>query len=295
MKLLVLVLGAGGQLGEGMSMQLSAQHEVVARTRGELDLSDADAVSSTVASICPDVIVNCAAYTNVDGAQQEPVAALDANAWAVRTLARAADEIDATLVHFSTDFVFDGNTTRPYQETDEPNPRGTYAASKLLGEWFAVETPKHYVLRVESLFGGPRAQSSIDRILDGLLAGTPVRAFSDRTVSPSYVDDVVSATAALLERRAPYGLYHCVNTGWTTWATLAEELARLIDRPNATIIRVPMADAGLPTPRPQFAALSNAKLAAAGIIMPTWQDAVARYLAQRGGLKDLGSHSRGGC
>jgi dTDP-4-dehydrorhamnose reductase len=289
MRQLVLVLGAGGQLGEAMSLQLSGQHEVVSRTRRELDVTDTDAVASVVTAICPDVIVNCAAYTDVDGAQQDPVAALDANAWAVRTLARAADEIDATLVHFSTDFVFDGQTSRPYQEDDEPNPRGTYAASKLLGEWFAVETPQHYVLRVESLFGGPRAKSSIDRILDGLLAGTPVRAFSDRTVSPSYVDDVVSATAALLNRHAPYGLYHCVNTGWTTWASLAAELARRIDRPNAEIVPVPMAEAGLSTPRPQFAALSNAKLAAAGITMPTWQDAVGRHLA----LKDLGSHSRG--
>ena len=283
MRQLVLVLGAGGQLGEAMSLQLSGQHEVVARARHELDVTDTDAVATDVTTICPDVIVNCAAYTDVDGAQQDPVAALDANAWAVRTLARVADEIEATLVHFSTDFVFDGRTSRPYLEDDEPNPRGTYAASKLLGEWFAIEAPQHYVLRVESLFGGPRAKSSIDRILDGLLTGKPVRAFSDRTVSPSYVDDVVSATAALLDRHAPFGLYHCVNTGWTTWSSLAEELARMIDRPDAEIVPVPMADAGLPTPRPQFAALSNAKLTAAGVAMPTWQDAIGRYLAQRQG------------
>jgi dTDP-4-dehydrorhamnose reductase len=296
MRLLVMVLGAGGQLGEAMSLQLSGQHEVVSRTRRELDVSDTDAVVTTVTAICPDVIVNCAAYTDVDGAQQDPVAALEANAWGVRALARVADEIDATLVHFSTDFVFDGQTTRPYEEEDEPNPRGTYAASKLLGEWFAMQAPQHYVLRVESLFGGPRAKSSIDRILDSLLAGTPVRAFSDRTVSPSYVDDVVRATAALLERHAPYGLYHCVNTGWTTWASLAEELARMIDRPDAKIVPVLMAEAGLPTPRPQFAALSNAKLAASGIPMPTWQDAIGRYLGQRRGTglfstdrRDLGT------
>jgi dTDP-4-dehydrorhamnose reductase len=281
MRLLALVLGAGGQLGEAMSMQLAQRHEVVARTRRDLDVTDSEAVSEAVASICPDVIVNCAAYTDVDGAQQDPVAALDANAWAVRTLSRAADEIDATLVHFSTDFVFDGEGDRPYREEDEPNPRGTYAASKLLGEWFAAEAPQHYVLRVESLFGGPRAKSSIDRILDGLLAGVPVRAFADRTVSPSYVDDVVEATSALIDRRAPYGLYHCVNTGWTTWAALAHELARRIDRADAAIVAVPMAEACLPTPRPQFAALSNEKLAAVGVAMPTWQDALERYLAQR--------------
>jgi dTDP-4-dehydrorhamnose reductase len=281
MRLLALVLGAGGQLGEAMAMQLGQRHEVVARTRLELDVTDNDAVSEAVASICPDVIVNCAAYTDVDGAQQDPVAALDANAWAVRTLSRAADEIDATLVHFSTDFVFDGDAERPYKEEDEPNPRGTYAGSKLLGEWFAAEAPQHYVLRVESLFGGPRAKSSIDRILDGLLAGAPVRAFADRTVSPSYVDDVVAATTALIDRHAPYGLYHCVNTGWTTWADLAHELARRIDRADAEILAVPMAEVALPTPRPRFAALSNEKLAAAGITMPTWQDAVERYLTQR--------------
>ena len=281
MRLLALVLGAGGQLGEAMAMQLGQRHEVVARTRRELDVTDDEAVSEAVTSICPDVIVNCAAYTDVDGAQQDPITALDANAWAVRTLSRVADEIDATLVHFSTDFVFDGEAERPYREEDEPNPRGAYAASKLLGEWFAAEAPQHYVLRVESLFGGPRAKSSIDRILDGLLTGAPVRAFADRTVSPSYVDDVVAATTALLDRSAPYGLYHCVNTGWTTWAALAHELARRIDRADAEILAVPMSEAALATPRPRFAALSNEKLSAAGITMPTWQDAVERYLAQR--------------
>ena len=150
--------------------------------------------------------------------------------------------------------------------------------SKLVGEWLAAEAPRHYVLRVESVFGGPKAKSSIDRILDGLLAGKEVRAFVDRTVTPSYVVDVVAATAALLANGQPYGLYHCVNSGWTTWAGLARELARMVGLPNAHITEVPLADAGLAVPRPKFAALSNAKLAAAGIAMPTWQDALQRHV-----------------
>jgi dTDP-4-dehydrorhamnose reductase len=229
------------------------------------------------------VIINCAAYTNVDGAQSDPLTALSVNAWAVRTLAEAAAEIDATLVHFSTDFVFDGDVTRPYTEEDEPNPRGTYAVSKLLGEWFAAECPRHYVLRVESLFGGRHSRSTIDRLLDGLLADTTVRAFSDRTVSPSYVDDVVAATAALLNRDLPPGLYHCVNSGWTTWAALTRELARIAGRPAASIDEVPMAAARLETPRPRFAALSNDKLTSAGIVMPPWQEALRRYVEARAG------------
>jgi len=274
----VMVTGAAGQLGEAMSAQLGARHEVVAFDRSALNLANTDAALDAVAAICPDVIINCAAYTDVDGAERDPSAALVANAWAVRTLARASLEINATLVHFSTDFVFDGSQERPYTEADAPNPRGAYASSKLLGEWFAASVPSHYVLRVESLFGGPRAKSSVDKILDNLKEGREVRAFADRTVSPSFVDDVVAATMALLEQQAPIGLYHCVNTGWTTWSGLARELAQLIHRPDAAIIDVPMASASLAAPRPKFAALSNDKLAAQGIAMPTWQDALRRHI-----------------
>lgn len=279
MKQLVLVTGAAGQLGEAMVAQLEARHEVVNLNRNDLDVADTARVLATVAAVCPDVIVNCAAYTDVDGAEQDPTSALAANAWAVRALARAAGEINAALVHFSTDFVFDGAITRPYLESDEPNPRGTYAVSKLLGEWFASDAPAHYVLRVESLFGGPRARSSVDKMVQSFVAGREVRAFADRTVSPSYVEDVVSATNALLDQRPACGLYHCVNSGWTTWSGIARELAMLVGKPNATIIDVNMGDAKLIAPRPKFAALDNSKLTAAGIPMPTWQEALKRYVA----------------
>lgn len=276
MRLLALVVGAGGQLGEAMTEQLSVRHAVVPVTRRELDVADGDAVLARVTDVMPDVIVNCAAYTDVDGAELDPVAALEVNAMAVRVLARAAVRIDATLVHYSTDFVFDGTTDRPYTEADAPNPRGTYAMSKLLGEWFAADVPRHYVLRVESLFGGARARSSVDRILENLRSGQPVRAFVDRTVSPSSVDDVVMATSELLRLQAPSGVYHCVNSGWTTWAGLSRELARLIGRPDAAIEEIQMAAAGLRASRPLFAAMSNQKLIDAGVAMPTWQDALAR-------------------
>lgn len=283
MKRLTLVLGAAGQLGEAMATELGADDEVVTRTRDELDVTDPDAVRDAVASTCPDVIINCAAYTSVDGAQSAPVDALAANAWGVKALARAAAEVEATLVHFSTDFVFDGETDRPYVEADAPNPRGAYAVSKLLGEWLAAAAPRHYVLRVESLFGGARARSSVDRICDAIVAEAEVRTFVDRTVSPSYVHDVVAATSALLERQAPSGIYHCVNTGWTTWTGVGRELARLLGRPDARIVEVPMDQAGLLAPRPKFAALDNTKLRQIGFEMPTWQDALARYVKQREG------------
>ena len=277
----VLVIGAGGQLGEAFASTLESPFEVVGRSRAELDVTDPDAVRATVDSVRPRIVMNCAAYTNVDGAEREPSSALAVNALAVRGLAAVAAQRDAIFVHYSTDFVFDGKTSTPYTEDDEPNPRGAYAVSKLLGEWFAAGAPRHYILRVESLFGGRRAKSSIDRILDGIVEGREVRAFHDRVVSPSYVHDVVTATRALLLSDAASGVYHCVNSGHTTWSALAREAARLANKPDAAIRDVSLDDAGLVPPRPKFSALSNARLAGVGIVMPSWQDALRRYVPER--------------
>jgi dTDP-4-dehydrorhamnose reductase len=274
----VLIVGAGGQLGSAMAGAWP-DAKVAALARADLDVTARTDVEAAVRRTRPDLIVNCSAYTNVDGAESAPETALAVNAWGAHLLAEAATQSGAALVHFSTDFVFDGRTGRPYSEQDAPNPQGAYAASKLLGEWMAAGTPRHYVLRVESLFGGPRAQSSVDRMREALRTGAEVRAFADRTVSPSYVEDVVRATRALVEHDAAYGTYHCVNTGWTTWSGLARTLARLMGVADPRIVDVRMAEARLKAPRPAFAALSNAKIVAAGAPMPTWEDALARYVA----------------
>ena len=261
-----------------MVSQLSAQHEVVARDRRDVDITQLDAVYNTLRPLSPDVVINCAAYTNVDGAESDPVSAFAVNAMAVRTLARAAPKW--TRPSCTSARTSSSMAARP-SRTPKPTRRiraGTYGASKLTGEFFAVDCPRHYVLRVESLFGGRHARSSVDKIAANIRSGTEVRAFSDRTVSPTFVDDAVMATAALLERSSPPGVYHCVNSGMAKWTDLAHEVARILDRPDATIIGIPMAEARLLAPRPLFAALSNAKLAAQGIAMPTWQDALARYL-----------------
>ena len=251
----IAVVGAGGQLGAAVVHECRDRH---------------------------DVIVNGAAYNNVDAAEHHAMEALSVNAFAVRALATAASAANATLVHYSTDFVFDGRGSEPYVEADEPNPRSTYAASKLLGEWFAADAPRAYVLRVESLFGrapgGPPAKGSVESILRALEAGREARVFEDRTVSPTYIIDGARATLALLERNASPGLYHCVNSGSCTWLEFAQELARQlgVDRPRLVPVR--MADMTFRADRPLYCALSNDKLAAAGVVMPTWQDALARYV-----------------
>jgi dTDP-4-dehydrorhamnose reductase len=285
-----LVIGAAGQLGAATVERLKnardtrAPFQVVALTRAEVDLTNGRAVRDAVVGVKPDVILNCAAYNNVDGAEDDPRTALDVNAFAPRVLAEAAEETGATLVHYSTDFVFDGKASEPYTEADPVRPQSVYGSSKLLGEWFAAQAPRHYVLRVESLFGGTYVRSSIDKIIATISSGEDTRVFVDRIVTPSYVEDVVTATLALVDRGAPYGLYHCVNSGETNWYDLAAEIARLLERP-ASLSPVRVADVPMKAQRPQYCALSNHKLAEAGVPMPSWQDSLARYLAvvrQRG-------------
>jgi len=277
----ILVLGAAGQLGQAMAMRFAADQPIVALTRRELDLVDAHNVRARVAEIAPRAIVNCTGFNSVDLAETRLEEAMDANAFAVLTLARAASETGAVLVHYSSDFVFDGAAERPYTEEDPPGPQSVYAASKLLGEWFAAETPLHYVLRVESLFGGVSLRkSSLDRIIDAIAQGGPVKAFVDRVVSPSYAWDVVEATRAIVETRPPAGTYHCVNTGAATWYELALDVRRQLGA-DAAIEPITLNDVRLPAARPKYCALSNAKLHAAGIAMPSWQDGIARELAAR--------------
>lgn len=289
-----LVIGAAGQLGAATMERLSngrgpretdevsRRFEAIPLTRAEVDLTNGPALRDAVLAANADVILNCAAYNKVDEAEDDPKTALDVNAFAPRVLAEAAEETGATLVHYSTDFVFDGAGSRPYTESDPARPQSVYGSSKLLGEWFAAQAPRHYVLRVESLFGGTYVRSSIDTIIASILAGRDTRVFVDRVVTPSYVHDVITATLALIGSApeaggAPYGLYHCVNSGETTWQELAREIARILER-TPSLVPVKVADVPFRAKRPQYCALSNRKLADAGIAMPVWQDALHRYL-----------------
>jgi dTDP-4-dehydrorhamnose reductase len=276
----VLVTGAAGQLGSTIVRRLS-NREVVALTRQQLDITDDTATLRAVEAARPDVIINCSAFNDVDGAEQQARTALEVNGFGVLALAHAARAVNATLVHYSTDFVFDGEAESPYVETDAPSPTSTYGASKLLGEWFARDAPRAYILRVESLFGGSPATSSIDKIIDAIAHRRPARVFVDRTVTPSYVEDVAAATEHLVGAPAS-GLYHCVNSGTTTWLGIGEEIARLVGI-DAELVPVRMAEVRLVARRPKYCALSNEKLREAGIEMPTWQDALARHVGKFGG------------
>jgi dTDP-4-dehydrorhamnose reductase len=280
----IFVTGAGGQLGSAI-LSAFGDAQVTAHVRASLDITDAAAVMRAVADARPDVIINCAAFNDVDGAEDRALDALAINAFAVRHLAAAAAVNNSTLVHYSTDFVFGGDATAPYVEDDTPAPKSTYAASKLLGEWLALAAPRAHVLRVESLFGTLRGwtgrRGSLEAIVDGLEQGREVRVFADRVVSPSYIADIAAATRHLIVSDARGGVYHCVNTGSATWHEVALETARLLGV-TPRLITMTLDQVSLRAPRPRYCALDNNKLAAAGFPMPTWQDAIGRWLAARG-------------
>jgi dTDP-4-dehydrorhamnose reductase len=295
----VLVTGASGLLGAAIVREFTqAGMDVHALCRADLDITAADAVDRAFDAIRPQVVVNCAAFNDVDGAERHAAAALSVNSLGVLALVRAAARGSAALVHYSSDFVFDGENTRPYTEQDEPRPRSNYAMSKLLGEWLALEsTPEPeparvpnaeprassvWVLRVESLFGAPapgRAEKgSVHGIVSRIKNGEDVPVFVDRTVSPTYTADIARATRALVDSKVPPGIYHCVNSGAATWPEVAEEAGRILGLP-VRLQAMTLESANLKAPRPRYCALSNAKLASAGIHMPPWQDALARYVS----------------
>jgi dTDP-4-dehydrorhamnose reductase len=280
----VLVAGATGQLGAAV-VRAFGDRDVVAWSSRTLDVADPEAVARAITEARPAAVINCAAFNDVDRAEDDPAAALAVNALAVRSMARACETVGAVLVHYSTDFVFDGEATAPYDEDAKPAPRSHYGASKLLGEWFALDAPRALVLRVESLFGTPAEwtgrRGSLEAIVAGLESGREVRVFADRVVSPGYVHDIAEATRHLLQGDAAHGVYHCVNRGADTWETIAREAARLLGvEPRLQVVQTH--EVTLRARRPRYCALAVDKLGRTGFEMPHWRDALRRWLDSRG-------------
>ena len=277
-----VITGGSGRLGAAMVRAFaSGHHPVACPGHADLDITRPDRVRAVVARLRPDVIINCCAYNAVDAAEADPASAYAVNARGPAALAAAAADTGAVLVHFSTDFVFDGEASTPYREDAPTNPISVYGASKLAGEDAVRTLPAHYILRVSSLFGGRGIhgqRATVDYIAGTLLAGGTVRAQVDRWVTPSYVPEVIEATRLLVEGDAPFGTYHCVSSGAATWHDLASAIAHRLGLP-ARIQGVTAAELRPGAPRPRFCALSNDKLRSIGVPVSAWEASLASHLA----------------
>lgn len=281
----VFVTGAAGHLGAAIVQEFGRHADVIALTRAELDITEAAAVSAAVAAAKPNVVINCAAYNDVDAAEDDPVTAFAVNAFGVQALARASHAHGSVFVHFSSDFVFNGESTRPYTESDRPGPLSVYGASKLVGEWFARDAERYYLLRVESLFGGPTAgttarSGSVGRIVDAIEADAEVPVFVDRVVSPTHVVELAEVTRRLVASGVEYGLFHAVNSGSCRWDELALEVGRLLGR-TPRLKPLTLESVALRARRPRFCALDNGRLAEHGFALGHWRDAVEKYVRTR--------------
>lgn len=282
----VVVFGGGGQLGVELCREFAGRQWTVRRfDRKSLDVTDPARVEQAVANAEPSVVINAAAYNQVDIAEQEPAAAFQANALAVRNLAMACRQSDALLVHYSTDYVFDGTKGTPYVETDAPHPLGAYAVSKLAGELYAQAYLDHpLIIRTSGVFGPGGMSTARGNFVELMLRlannGTPIRVVQDHVASPSYAPALASRTADLVERKIT-GLFHMGGgepISWYRYAKLIFELANLSPSLTPTDEREYRTAAR----RPKFSALSNAKLEAAGIApMPPLREAVRDYLLAR--------------
>ncbi len=276
-----LVLGVGGLLGAALCEELPrAGWRLHGAARADCDIRDAGAVAALCASVAPDVVFNAAAYTDVDGAEAAPELAQAVNGQGAENVARAARAIGAAVVHYSTDFVFDGTLERPYDERDPPSPQGAYARSKVAGDArVAAATPRHFIVRVGCLYGrgGRNFPSTVVR---RLRAGETLRADRDRRVSPTWVREPARVSAALA-RTAFYGLYHCTAQGETTWAEFARRMAAHLGLPDARVEALPTASVNLRASRPARAILDNRALRERGLdTLAPWEDGLAGYLAE---------------
>ncbi len=275
----ILVTGAHGQLGRAL-LEAAAAHGLAAEGHDldTLDIADAGAVAAALDRIRPGTVVNCAAWTAVDDCEDNPGLALAVNGTAVGHLAAACAATGATLVQVSTDYVFSGAGEHPYREDDPVGPTSAYGRSKLEGERLARRAPEHLVVRTAWLFGRG-GRSFITAIRGQIEAGTsPLRVVADQRGCPTYCDDLAEAILGLLERGAR-GTVHAVNSGATTWHGFAEEIVRQLGA-RVDVRPVCTADVPRPAPRPANSVLDTARLAALlGAPLPTWRDALRRYLA----------------
>lgn len=280
-----LVFGADGMLARALLAELpAAGYEIVGAVgRATCDIADAAAVDRTVAETRPAVVWNGAAFTNVDHAEDRPDDAFLANAIGAENVARACARAGAKLVHYSTDFVFDGELERPYDEFDPPSPQGVYARSKLAGERLvAAAYPRSFVLRVGCLYGrgGKNFPSTM---VARLRRGETLKADAARWGAPTWVVPVARVSAALA-RTEHYGLYHATANGETTWADYARFLAAELGLPPERVQAMPTTALALKAPRPRRAILDNRMLRLRGLdTLGTWQEHARGFITSEPG------------
>jgi dTDP-4-dehydrorhamnose reductase len=283
----VAVIGANGQLGSDLVAAFTDHGDAVrALTHSEIEIVHLRSVSSVLGEIQPEVIVNTAAMHHVENCEREPEKAFATNAVGARNLAVVARDLNAVLMHVSTDYVFDGNKESPYVEDDNPRPLNAYGITKLAGEHFVRSTTdKHFVIRTSGLYGKSPCRAKgglnfIELMLKLAKERGEVRVVDSETVTPTSTAELAQQIVRL-SRSDSYGLYHATAEGSSSWYEFAREIFTL----TGTEVRLKVAAPGefpAKVARPKYSVLENQALKNQGLnIFKPWQDALQKYLGAR--------------
>lgn len=286
----ILISGQHGQVSRELQRRLGATCELVVLGRDQLDLAHPHQIRQQVQRLRPDLIINAAAHTAVDQAESEPEAAFAINATAPGILAEEALALDIPLIHYSTDYVFDGSKSEPYNETDAPNPLGVYGKSKLAGEQAITAVQgKHLILRTSWVYSihGRNFLLTMQRLLQ---EKPELRIVADQIGAPTWAGTIANSTLALIERwqagqAGAWGTYHLTAQGETSWFGFAQaigEALRQQGKPCATLLPIPSSDYPTPAARPLNSRLDCTRLQREwAVSQPDWQSALRECLAEQ--------------
>ncbi|MBW2732551.1 MAG: dTDP-4-dehydrorhamnose reductase [Deltaproteobacteria bacterium] len=270
----VLVFGAAGMLGQAMLKELrGTQHTALAVDLDDADITKLAQVRELLSTTQPDAVINCAAYTNVDGAESEPERAYAVNGLGARNIAVCSDEVGAHLLHVSTDYVFDGETQEPYGSI--------YGKSKRLGEWSVQRFCRRFaIIRTAWLFGAGGG-NFINAILKRARAGKPLKIVNDQIGSPTYAPHLAHCLRQICDKEA-LGIFHATGQGHCSWFDLGRKALELTGL-DVSVEAITTATLKLPAPRPAFSVLENLHLTLEAIApLPAWQEGVEAYLGEIG-------------
>lgn len=282
MKNKTAIIGANGQLGSDLS---KIYDDAVKLTRKELDVTNLQMCRKVLKDIKPDVIINCAAYVRVDDAEIFPLEALSVNSIGAKNVAIVSEELKATNVYISTDYVFDGNKNVPYNENDQPNPINVYGMSKYFGECFTQSySNNHYIFRVSSLFGKAGASGKGGNFVEIMVKMAEnkeqIRLVDDVIMSPTYTKDSAFLIKSLIEKNPEFGIYHLNNSGQCSWYEFATEIFKVMNL-NPDIKIIDSKDLDRKAKRPMFSALDNQKLQKLGVCPKDWKSGIREYLKEK--------------
>lgn len=279
----ILILGKTGQLGEQLYAQaMERKHKVIAHSHEELDITDKKRLEDTIRKFKPDIVMNATAYHVVPNCEIYPDRAFLVNAIVVRDITELCEMVGIPFVTYSTDYVFDGKKGSLYTEYDRPTPVQTYGISKAAGEYMALAfNRKSIVIRASGVYGGKYGSRSKKgnfalNILKERDRET-LEVSSEQVVNPTYSVDLAHATLELIKNRNASGIYHLASGGYCSWAEFAAEIMRLSGS-KTKIIPVDRSGQSGGARRPLFSALKNIRAAKLGIKLPSWQDAIRRYI-----------------